>query len=83
MSQLISCYVRYGDWEEATNIVLDVLDAALGRRDTKEFDPSIQTVTSYLAQPIIPYTVIEDLANQMFVRVPEEPKLAEVEITYF
>ncbi len=83
MSQLLSCYLRFGDWEEATTIALDVLDAALGRRNTSEFDPSIQTITSYLPMPIIPYTVIEDLANQMNVRIEEQPELEEVSTHHY
>lgn len=67
--------MRFGYWEEAAELVLEVLDVALGRRDSKEFDPSIKPVSPYESTPIIPYNTIEDLANQINQRILGMPKL--------
>jgi len=70
--------MRFGDWEEAADIALDLLDVVLGRRNSNGYDPSIQVVSSYLATIIIPYTTIEDLANQMNLYIDEKPQLEQV-----
>ena len=68
VSQLIHCYIRYGDWEEATDLATRVIDAALGIVPASEFDPSIHKVDAFEPIPWIPYTVIDMLYHQMELR---------------
>jgi nuclear pore complex protein Nup160 len=83
VAQLIHCYLRYGDWEEATDLVTRVIDAALGRVPASEFDPSIHKVDAFEPIPVIPYTVIDMLCHQMELRFemdndPEKERLLKV-----
>ncbi|CAG7728027.1 unnamed protein product [Allacma fusca] len=83
VAQLIHCYLRYGDWEEATDLAVRVIDAALGRVPASEFDPSIHKVDTFEPIPVIPYTVIDMLCHQMELRFemdndPEKEKLLKI-----
>jgi len=77
-AQLLNCYLRYGELEEATTLAVDIVDATLGRRDAKEFDPSIETVTPHLADPILPYTMIDLLAADLTAKKEKEPRCEEL-----
>jgi len=68
VAQLIHCYIRFGDWKEATELANKAMDAALGRCPDSEFDPTIRKVDVYEPNPIIPYTVIDMLQHQMELR---------------
>jgi hypothetical protein len=77
-AQLLNCYLRYGEWEEATAFAADIIDAALGRRNANDFDPSIQTVTAYVADPVIPYTAIDELAAELQARGTNDTKCQQL-----
>jgi len=67
--------MRFGDWEDATALALATLDAALGRRILIDFDPSIETLTSFVAIPVLPFSAIDELAQQLCARIDENPSL--------
>ncbi|CAL8125777.1 unnamed protein product [Orchesella dallaii] len=75
-SQLLRCYMKYGIWEEATTLVVNMIDAVLGRRPQQEFDPSIQKISSYdPVEPVLPFSHINLLVNELKVRGRSEPNL--------
>lgn len=58
--------MTYGKWELATNLILKVIDATLGRRPVEEFDPSIRKISSYdPVEPVLPFTDINILAEEL------------------
>ncbi|ODN00860.1 hypothetical protein Ocin01_05816 [Orchesella cincta] len=81
-SQLLRCYMTYGKWEEATTLVVNMIDAVLGRRPQEEFDASIQKISSYdPVEPVLPFTDINVLANEMKLRGKTEHHLINLHIT--
>lgn len=61
--------MRYGQWEEATDLVLQMIDAILGRIPHEKFDQSIQKISAYdPVEPVLPFTDVNILANELKVR---------------
>lgn len=72
------CYIRFGDWNEANDLAIQTIDATLGRRDTNEFDQTVNKITPFLTDPLLPYTAIDVLANQLHAKMANQPELNEV-----
>lgn len=69
IAEFLRCYMRYGLWEDAADLVLKMIDAILGRRPQEEFDPSIQKISAYdPVEPVLPFTDVNILANELQVR---------------
>ncbi|CAL8077044.1 unnamed protein product [Orchesella dallaii] len=78
-SQLLRCYMKYGIWQEATSLAMSMIDAVLGRCPNEEFDPSIQVISKYSpVEPVLPFTDINLLVNELKVRGRAEPNLLDM-----
>lgn len=74
--QFLRCYMRYGKWEDATDLTLKLIDAILGRRPQEEFDQSVQKISSYdPVEPVLPFNDINVLAHELKIRGQVERNL--------
>ncbi len=61
--------MRYGQWQEATDLAVEMFDAILGRISREKFDQSIQKISAYdPVEPVLPFNDINILVNELLVR---------------
>lgn len=78
--QLLNCLLRYGEWEKGTQLSLKVLDAALGRVRSDEFDGTVNKISAYdpVEPATLPFSDINRLATELLHRAEENPVYLEV-----
>jgi len=78
--QLLQCFMKYGVWGECTKLVLQLLEATLGRRDCSEFDKTIIKISAFEhTEPAIPFDEINVLVTNLERLSRDEPQLLKVQ----